>query len=284
MTDITPHASTDPRPILVIGGTGKTGRRVAEGLAARGVPVRLGSRSGTPPFSWEDSATWGPALAGTRAAYLFVPDLILPGAADTVDAVAAVAKEAREAGVEHLVLLSGRGEEVAELSEQALQDSGVPWTVVRCAFFAQNFSEGYLLDAVLEGTVAFPGGDTAEPFVDLDDVAAVAVAALTEPGHAGRVYELTGPELLTWADAAAEIAAASGREVGYQPVGVDDYTAVMREEGYPEHLVETLAEVFAVLLDGHNAYVTDGVRQALGRPPRSFAEFARAAAAGGAWA
>jgi uncharacterized protein YbjT (DUF2867 family) len=282
MTDITPHPTTpDPRPVLVASGTGKTGRRVAEGLAARGVPVRVGSRSGRPPFSWEDPATWGPALVGTRAAYLaFVPDLIVPGAAD---AIAAIAKEAREAGVEHLVLLSGRGEERAEQAEQAVQDSGVPWTVVRCAWFAQNFSEGYLLDAVLEGVVAFPAGDTAEPFVDLDDVAAVAVAALTEPGHTGRLYEVTGPELVTWADAAAEIAAATGREVRYQPVGVDDYAAAMREQGYPEDVVEMVTELCTVLLDGHNAYVTDGIRQALGRPPRSFGEFARTAAAGGAW-
>lgn len=282
MTDITAHpTATDPRPVLVASGTGKTGRRVAEGLAARGVPVRVGSRSGTPPFSWEDPATWGPALAGTRAAYLaFVPDLIVPGAAD---AIATIAKEAREAGVEHLVLLSGRGEERAESAERAVQDSGVPWTVVRCAWFAQNFSEGYLLDSVLEGVVAFPAGDIVEPFVDLDDVAAVAVAALTEPGHAGRLYEVTGPELLTWDDVAAEIAAATGREVRYQPVGVDDYAAAMREQGYPEDIVEMMTELCTVLLDGHNANVTEGIRQALGRPPRSFGEFARAAAAGGAW-
>jgi uncharacterized protein YbjT (DUF2867 family) len=282
MTDITPHPTTpDPRPVLVATGTGKTGRRVAEGLAARGVPVRVGSRSGTPPFSWEDPTTWGPALAGTRAAYLaFVPDLIVPGA---VDAVAAIAKEAREAGVEHLVLLSGRGEERAEQAEQAVQDAGVPWTIVRCAWFAQNFSEGYLLDAVLEGVVAFPAGDTAEPFVDLDDVAAVAVAALTEPGHAGRLYEVTGPELLTFADVAAEIAAATGREVRYLPIDVGDYAVAMREQGYPEDIVAMVEELCTVLLDGHNADVTDGIRQALGRPPRSFAEFARTAAAGGAW-
>jgi uncharacterized protein YbjT (DUF2867 family) len=278
MTDITPHPTTsDPRPVLVASGTGKTGRRVAEGLAARGVALRVGSRSGTPPFLWEDPATWGPALAGTRAAYLaFVPDLIVPGAAD---AIAAIAKEAREAGVEHLVLLSGRGEERAEQAEQAVQDSGVPWTIVRCAWFAQNFSEGYLLDAVLEGVIAFPGGHIAEPFVDLDDVA---VAALTEPGHAGRLYEVTGPEPLTWDDVAAEITAATGREVRYQPVAVDDYAAAMREQGYPEDIVEMMTEL-CTLLDGRNAHVTDGIRQALGRPPRSFGEFARAAAAGGAW-
>jgi uncharacterized protein YbjT (DUF2867 family) len=163
-----------------------------------------------------------------------------------------------------------------------VEASGVPWTVVRCAWFAQNFSEGYLLDAVLEGVVAFPGGDIAEPFVDLDDVAAVAVAALTEPGHAGRLYEVTGPEPLTWDDVATEITAATGREVRYQPVAVDDYAAAMREQGYPEDVVAMMTEL-CTLLDGRNAHVTDGIRQALGRPPRTFGEFARTAAAGGAW-
>ncbi|HET6953692.1 MAG TPA: NAD(P)H-binding protein [Acidimicrobiales bacterium] len=288
MTDThTPHTTpfpgfTDPRPVLVTGGTGKTGRRVASRLAARGVPVRLGSRAARPAFAWDDPATWGPALDGTRAVYLaYAPDLALDGAAEVVGAVAA---EARARGAERVVLLSGRGEEGAERGERAVQRSGLDWTVVRAAWFDQNFSEGYLLDAVMDGVVAFPAGDIAEPFVDADDVAEVAAAALCEPGHAGRLYEVTGPDLLTWGEAVAELGAASGRAVTYQPIGIDDYAAGARAEGYPDDLVDMLVDLFRQVLDGHNAYVTGGVEEALGRPARSFTDFARDAARAGAWA
>jgi uncharacterized protein YbjT (DUF2867 family) len=255
---------------------------VAAGLRARGVPVRIGSRQGEPPFAWDDPATWGPALAGTRAAYLaYAPDVTMPGAVDTI---AAVAAEARARGVGHLVLLSGRGEARAQAAEAAVQASGVDWTVVRAAWFAQNFSEGYLVDAVQSGMVAFPGGDIVEPFVDVDDVAAVAVAALTEPGHAGRVYEVTGPELLTWADAVALVGRAAGRDVGYLPISIGDFVAGARAEGYPDDVVAVFEDLLTEVQDGRNGYVEDGVQQALGRPPRRFADFARDAAAAGAWA
>ena len=168
-------------PTLVIGSSGKTGSRVAARLTARGIPVRHGSRTSEPPFDWENSQTWEPALRGVRAVYLtYAPDLAVPGA---VDAVGTVLELASEAGVQHVVLLSGRGEEEAQAAEAVVQSSGIPWTILRCAWFAQNFSENYLLDAVLQGEVVLPVQDVAEPFVDVEDIADVAVAALTEDGH-----------------------------------------------------------------------------------------------------
>jgi uncharacterized protein YbjT (DUF2867 family) len=267
---------------LVVGGTGKTGRRVVERLRGRGVPVRSGSRSGEPPFDWDDRATWAPALHGATAAYMsFFPDLAVPGAADTVGAFARLAVES---GVRRLVLLSGRGEEEAQRAEKLVQDAGAEWTVVRCSWFSQNFSEGYLLDPVLAGEVALPVGDVPEPFVDVDDVADVAVAALTEEGHLGRVYELTGPRLLTFADALAEIAAASGRPVRLVLVPTEAYVSAMAEHGVPDDVVSLLRYLFAEVLDGRNAHLSDGVQQALGREPRDFADYARDAAASGVWA
>jgi len=203
---------------LVIGGTGKTGRRIVTRLRERGLPVRSASRSSEPPFDWEDQATWGPALRGASSAYVsFFPDLAVPGAPE---AIAALAGEALSAGVKRLVLLSGRGEEEAQRAEQALQASGADWTIVRCSWFAQNFSEDYLLEAVLAGEIALPVTDMPEPFVDADDIADVAVAALIEDGHSGQVYELTGPRLLTFAEAVQEIGRATGRDLRFIPVAI----------------------------------------------------------------
>jgi uncharacterized protein YbjT (DUF2867 family) len=271
----------DDMTTLVLGGTGKTGRRVAQRLAARGHAVRIGSRRGAPPFSWEEPATWDAVLDGAQAVYLaYAPDLAFPGAVDTL---AAISARAAAHGAQRLVLLSGRGEEGARASEQAVAAAGAPWTVVRAAWFDQNFSEHFLLDAVTSGVVALPAGDVVEPFVDADDVADVAVAALLDPGHDGVVHEVTGPRLLSFADAADEIAAATRRPVRYVSVSPEEYVAAAIAAGVPEDEAAPLAALFTEVLDGRNAYVTDGVARALGRPPIDFRDYARRAAASGVW-
>ncbi|MDQ3406370.1 MAG: NmrA family NAD(P)-binding protein [Actinomycetota bacterium] len=270
--------SQEPTTILVTGGTGKTGRRVVERLADHDVSVRVGSRSGTPPFDWAHETTWAPALSGVDAAYIaYFPDLAFPGA---VDAVATFSELAVAAGVERLVLLSGRGEEEAEAAERVVRDSGALWTIVRCSWFNQNFSESFLLDSALTGEIALPVGDAVEPFVDTDDIADVVVAALTDRRHVGRLYELTGPRLLSFHDVAAEITKATGSEVRYIPLTSRQYATVLRDHDLPGDF----AELFSTILDGRNAHLTDGVRRALGREPKDFADFARDAAASGAWA
>lgn len=269
-------------PVLVIGGTGKTGRRVAERLVKRGIPVRVAARSSQLAFDWERPETWASALEGVRSAYVtFYPDLALPGAAAAVGALAAVALER---GVRRLVLLSGRGEEGAQLGERAVQESGVEWTVVRCSWFSQNFSEGAFVDAARSGVVALPARDTREPFVDADDIADVAVAALTKPGHVERVHELTGPRLLTFEEAVGEIAQATGRQIRYAPISVEEYAAVLSGFGVPVAVVSPIRYLFTEVLDGRNAHLTNGVELALGRPPRDFRDYARATAAAGVWA
>ncbi len=269
-------------PVLVAGGTGRTGRRVAAGLADRGVSVRLGARSAPARLDWEDPTTFAPALEGARAAYVaFAPDLAVPGAAETV---ARFAEAAVDAGVERLVLLSGRGEEGAQRAEAAVRALAPRATVVRSSWFSQNFSESFLLDAVRAGVVALPVDGVPEPFVDAGDVAEVAVAAMTEDGHEGRVYEVTGPRLLTFADAVGEIAAATGRPVRLAAISHEEHAAALGAAGVPPEAVALLGHLFAEVLDGRNASLTSGVQEALGRPPRDFADYARATAATGAWA
>ena len=268
-------------PILVLGATGKTGRRVVERLQARGVEVRAGSRSSQPPFHWEDASTWAPALEGVSAVYVsYFPDLAVPGAPE---AVGALAEQAGRSGVQRIVLLSGRGEEEAQRSEQAVAAAGIDWTVVRCSWFNQNFSEGYMLDPILGGELALPAGDVPEPFVDAQDIADVAVAALTGDGHTGEIYELTGPRLLTFAEAVAEIGRATGRELRYVQVSMDEYAAAAAEQDIPDDVAWLIRYLFSEVLDGRNANLADGVQRALGREPRDFADFAREAAAAAVW-
>jgi uncharacterized protein YbjT (DUF2867 family) len=271
---------------LVLGGTGKTGRRVVERLEARGIPVRVGSRSAEPPFDWDDEATWAPALSGVGSVYVtYYPDLAVPG---SVEAVRSFADLAVKAGVRRLVLLSGRGEPEAERAELALQEvvdasAGAEWTILRSTWFMQNFSEDFMLEHVLSGEIRLPAGDVPTPFLDADDIADVAVAALTDDRHASQLYELTGPRSLTFAQAAAEIAGATGREIRYVPVSLEEHAAEAAEHGVPDEVVELLTYLFAEVVDGRNADTTDGVRRALGRQPKDFADYAREAAATGVW-
>jgi uncharacterized protein YbjT (DUF2867 family) len=269
------------RPILVLGANGKTGRRVASRLRDRGIVVRAGSRSAHPPFDWERPQTWGPALDGVGAAYIsYYPDLALPGA---VEATGSFAELAVNRGVRRLVLLAGRGEPEAEEAEEAVRASGAELTIVRSTWFAQNFSEDYMRDYVLSGVVALPAGDTPEPFVDAEDIADVAVAALTDERHVGELYELTGPRLLSFDDAVGEISSATGREIRYEPISVEDHAAAAAEHGIPPEVIELLTYLFTTVLDGRNARLADGVERALAREPRDFGEFARRAAATGVW-
>lgn len=266
---------------LVLGGTGKTGRRIVEQLAARKVPVRSGSRSATPPFDWENRGTWAAALADVDAVYIsYYPDLAAPGA---TDAIRAFTDLAVRSGVRRLVLLSGRGEPEAQRCEEIVQRSGVQWTVLRCSWFNQNFSENYLLEPILAGEVALPAPNVGEPFIDADDIADAAVAALTDDKHAGQLYEMTGPRLLTFADAIAQIGRASGREIRYVQVPMEEYVVALEQAQLPPDFVALIKYLFTEVLDGRNAHVTDGVQHALGRAPRDFADYARNATANGAW-
>jgi len=267
-------------PILVIGSTGKTGRRIAAQLAERGYAVREGSRQSAIPFDWDRPETWQAALNGVRAAYIsYSPDLAFPGAPEKIEALT---KSAKQAGVKHLVLLSGRNEAHARHCEEIVANCGLDYTLIRASWFNQNFDEGYLLEPVLEGVIALPAGDVAEPFVDIDDIADVAVAALTDSKHAGQLYELTGPRLLTFHELAREISKAAGYTVQYMPVSFDDFRTSMAEVAGPE-LADLFTELCREVFDGRNASLGDGVQKALGKRPRDFADFCRASAASGVW-
>lgn len=270
---------TDTAPILILGAGGKTGRRIAARLRQQGIAIREARR---PAFDWQQPETWPAMLHGARAAYIaYAPDLAAPGAIDTM---AAFARQAARAGLQHLVLLSGRGEPEAEACERLVQRAGPAWTILRASWFMQNFSEEFLGDAIRQGAVPLPLDGVREPFIDADDIAEVAVAALLDPArHAGQLYELTGPALLTFPEAVAAIGTALKRDIAYINMPMADYFSAMAEQGLPADYIALVRYLFTTVLDGRNESLADGVQRALGRPAKSFAAYTKAAVMAGAW-
>lgn len=265
-----PHAGADTRPVLVTGATGTTGRRVAAQLLAAGAPVRAASRNAAARFDWNDAASWPAVLAGVRALYLVPPEPPV--------AVAPFLELAVASGIEHVVLLSARHPDQdptgrTRATEEAVRALPVAWTIVRPAWFVQNFTEGLFVPDLDAGWLALPVGAGREPFVDADDIAAVVVAALLGTGddHRGAVYELSGPEALTFAEAVATVGRAQGRELRFEEVPGDDWSAAARAAGWPGETVELLSCLFGAIAAGANERLSTGVADALGRPPRSFA-------------
>ena len=271
-----------PSNILVIGGTGKTGRKVVKGLKKQDQKARIGARSNTPAFDWQDPATWPDALAGMDKVYItFYPDLAVPGA---YEAIKGLTEEAKKAGVKKAVLLSGKGEKEAERCEQVVADSGLDYTLVRASWFNQNFSESFLMDPILAGYVALPMPDAKIPFVDTGDIADVVVQALLDDAHNGKTYAVTGPRAITFEEAVREIAASTGKEIKYQPVSLDDYSAMMKSAGVPSDYIWLFDYLFReVLSKPENQEISSDVEKVLGRKARDFSEFARETAETGVW-
>ncbi|MCG6864612.1 MAG: NAD(P)H-binding protein [Thiogranum sp.] len=268
-------------PILVIGKNGKTGSRVNQRLQALGYATRPVSRSTHPSFDWEKPATWRSAIEGTDTAYVtYQPDLAVPGAASTIKAFVRVAAEA---GLQHIVLLSGRGEKGAERAEEIVKASGLSWNIVRASWFCQNFSESFVLEGILSGELVLPAGDIVEPFIDADDIADVVVAALTEPGHRNKLFEVTGPRALTFAQCVQEISGALGRPVKFRTVPIDVYINALDEQGVPGDLQWLLHELFTVVFDGRNCNVMPAVEEVLGRPATDFKTYVQKTIESGVW-
>ncbi|ADB35957.1 NmrA family protein [Kribbella flavida DSM 17836] len=276
-------------PILILGGKGKTGRRVVQQLAARGVPVRTASRSSEQRFDWYDESTWAGTVAGSKTAYLAPP----VGPAGLAQAGRFVRQAAAE-GLRRVVLLSGRGvgsperefavyESSVEL-EQAVKDSGADWTIVRPAWFMQGFSEDFLVDHVLAGELRVSAGTGAEAWIDADDIGDVMATVLLDPSHTGRIYSLSGPRTLTMAEVAAELSAATGREIRYADLDPEQHVTELMGIGLPREDAESVRDLFAVIRHHRSEYLSDdGVREVLGRAPRDFTDWARETARTGVW-
>jgi uncharacterized protein YbjT (DUF2867 family) len=268
--------------VLVIGGTGKTGRKVVQRLEALNQNVRVGSRNGSPSFDWENPETWAAALEGIDKMYVtFQPDLAVPGALEAIEGITRLAKRS---GVEKMVLLSGKGEREAELCEQVVIHSGIDHTIVRASWFNQNFSESFFLEPILEGFVALPQADAKVPYVDTDDIADVAVEALIHDKHNGKIYQLTGPRRLTFIEAIEEISVATGREISFTPIALPAYKKVMEQQGVPADFIWLIEYLFSeVLGNPKNAEITNDIEKVLGRKPKDFSLYVKETVATGIW-
>ncbi len=271
----------EEKKILVLGGKGKTGRRVAKKLTDLGKVVRIGSRNETPAFDWENAETWDDGLHGIDSVYItFQPDLAVPGALDTIEQFTS---RAVKAGIKKMVLLSGRGEKEAQACEQVVIGAGVDWTIIRASWFNQNFSESIFLEPLQAGYVALPRGEMPEPFVDADDIADVVIEVLVNDKHVGKIYELTGPRLLTFKQVVTEISNLTGRDIQFQSLTIDEYTAMLRQYQIPEDHIWLAEYLFSQVLDGRNSSVTHDIEKVLGRKPKDFSEYASETVVTGIW-
>jgi uncharacterized protein YbjT (DUF2867 family) len=268
-------------PILIISKNGKTGKRVNQRLQALGYTTRGVSRSTDPVFDWERPETWRSAMQGMHGAYVaYQPDLAVP---DGVSDITKFIEIARDVGLQHIVLLSGRGEAGARQAEEIVINSGLTWNIVRASWFFQNFSESFMLDGILDGELVLPAGDTLEPFVDVDDIADVTVAALTQPALHNRVFEVSGPRAMTFAQCISELSKALGREVKYTRIPVDDFISAIAQQGETEEIQWLLRELFTVVFDGRNSHLVSGVEEALGRPATDFKRYLEKTIDSGVW-
>ncbi|MBJ7538660.1 SDR family oxidoreductase [Marinomonas transparens] len=269
------------QPILIIGKNGKTGARVNQQLLAQGITTRAVSRSTTPSFDWEKPDSWRTAMAGSRAAYVtFQPDLAIPSAEQSIRDFVRLALELE---LEHIVLLSGRGEDGAQRAEKVLQQSGLTWNIVRASWFQQNFSESFMAESLANGELFLPVGDVAEPFVDADDIADVAVAALTQPHLHNQVFEVTGPRPMTFSQCIEEISTAVGYPIHYRQIPIDHFIGALQEQGASQDIQWLMRELFTVVFDGRNSDITYGVEQALGRPATDFRHYIKKTLSSGVW-
>ncbi|NYI08211.1 NmrA family NAD(P)-binding protein [Allostreptomyces psammosilenae] len=279
--------------VLVTGGTGTTGSRVVRMLReeAPSARVRLASRHPDPDgeradpgveavrFDWRDPLTHAAALRGADRVYLVAP----VAEADPAPLVETFLHAARRAGVRRVVALSssavaegapGLGR-VHRMVRELFPDG---WTVLRPSWFMQNFLGDHPLAEGIrrDGTMVTATGAGRLPFVDAEDIAAVAVRALLDDAPHNTAHLVTGPEALDYGTAAEIISRVSGRPVRHQPVSVAERAARYVAGGYPADFAAALAELDAAIRDGLQEEVSDVVRRLTGRPPRSFAAFAQA--------
>ncbi len=255
----------------MLGAGGKTGRRVVARLEERGVRVRAASRRGTPAFDWNVPATWDEALDGMGAVYVVRPEL------QPIDVLEGFVQRAVSRGAGRLVFLSARagGEGMDRPRERVIQDSGAAWTILRPTWYFQNFSEGQFRADIRAGELRLPAGDGREAFVDTEDIADVAVAALTEPGHDERIYALSGPRALSFEEATRVIAEVSGRPVRYRETTPDEYVRRLVADGETDRFANLQAKLMGWISENEGAHLSDGVQRALGREPRGFEDYAR---------
>ena len=270
------------KEILVLGATGKTGRKVVEDLEQRGYTVRKGSRSENPSFDWHNPENWPELLQGIHSIYVtYQPDLAVPGASDAIRHLMDVASKKN---VKKVVILSGKGEVEAQKCEQIVANSGLDYTLVRASWFMQNFSESFLLDPIIAGEIALPQANAKVPYVHTSDIAEVVVQSLVDDSHNGKTYELTGPQAMTFSEVIAKIATATGRDLQFIPISLEEYAQGMKAAGIPDDYAWLINYLFREVLGSKGSdLISTDIEKVLGKDPRSFEQYIEETLMQGVW-
>lgn len=252
--------------LFVMGASGRVGGALVRALDGR-LPLRRAGRGpGEVPFDLLDPATFDATLDGVTSVFLMRPPQIASGAAfrPFLDACAA-------RGIARMAVLSVKGAETNRVlphhgMEQEVMRRGFDWTMLRPSDFMQNLETVHRDDIRKRGRIAVPAGKGASAFIDVEDVGAVAAKVLTEDGHGGIVYTLTGPEALTFAQVARIMSEVLGRPITYAPPWIAQFIARRRAEGTPLGMALVMTALYSVQRFGGAAEVTDDVPRLLGRP------------------
>jgi uncharacterized protein YbjT (DUF2867 family) len=274
--------STSDPTVLIIGGTGTTASRLVQKLAQRDLSVHTAARHNADVhFDWTDPTTYGSALDGADRLYLMTPVL---DKSQLANLVGIFLDQTAAAGVQHVTLLSAYGMEAAppEVGPRAIEldllsRNQFTHSIVRPAWFMQNFSEGHLVPR--DGFITVPTGDGTEAFVDVEDIAAVAAATLADPAaHAGAAYAPTGPEAMTVADAAHIIATATGLPIKHADIDRQAWIDANIAAGLPADYSGMLAMLTESIATGHGSQPNNDVERVTGTPATTFTDFARCTA------
>lgn len=259
---------------LILGGTGKVGRRVSRVLERDGHTARAVGRSTPLRFDWTAPETWKSAVQGTDGVFVVGPG----SATDWSPLLTALLETASAAGTRHAVLLSARAVEFlpdgnVARAEAALRAGPLPWTILRPAHFTQNFTEAMFTP--VDGRITAPVGDGAEPFIDAEDIAEAAAHVLATGTAAGETLALSGPAALTFGQATRTLSGITGQSIEFHDQAASDHAAALREAGTPEEYIRWRLAMLGAIRRGDDAYLSDGIQRLLGRPATDFTTWAR---------
>jgi len=270
------------KTILVVGATGTVGTSVAETLAKRGHRVRAATRDPSKVkgaegvrFDFGDASTFHPALEGAEAVFLLSP----VGHANSHGLVAPFLGEATRSGA-RIVTMTAAGVEYDDSIplrkiELDVERSGAPHVFLRPSWFNQNFETYWYSTIQSDGVIALPAADSKTTFIDARDIGEAAAVALTSPAHLGKAYTLTGPEALTYAEAAAILSEVAGRTIRYESIDDARFGKALAAAGLPPDYAGLLTALFGFVRQGAASQVDPSLAAILGRAPRSLKDYAR---------
>lgn len=269
------------RKILVTGATGTIGQALIKQLQTKNADFVAGVRnveeakkklpsvSNFVEFDFSNSATYEGAVENIDSVFVLGPPIVL----NLEELVAPFLDFLKGKGINRVVYLSALGSENMKLLTfhttltQKIKDDGFDYTILKPSFFAQNFKNYEWENITERGVVYVPAGTGKAGFVDVNDIAAVAAAALTEDGHSGKTYEITGPEILGYQDAANLLSEVMGKQIVYPNPTPEEFGATLKQAGAPDFIASYMIDVYSMILNNHVNVLSNHVEEVTGKKP-----------------